>query len=167
MQKIVAAIVATALACSAAACATNSGTQTINDFGRFQQIQPGATTKAQLHAVFGQPHHVQSTPEGSVWSFYQVSERMNASGFVPFVGLVTGGSDADVTRADFHFDANGILLRSERQQRSSYVNQWAMLAETATPDGITASVEREMLALGLPFNRAEAQRVARWVDVTQ
>lgn len=147
-------------------CATNVGTQAINDFGRFQQVHAGQTTKAQLHEIFGQPHrvtYVDQTNE-SVWQYYQVRSTMNASTFIPFVGMVTGGNDLDITRGDFWFDPNGVLLRSDRQQRSRYKNQWLGMADALTRDGSVAGVEQEMQRFSLPFDRREAQLAAGWAD---
>jgi hypothetical protein len=149
-----------------AGCATNVGTQTINDFARFQGLQVGQTTKVQLFNAFGQPHRVTTIPETneSLWQYYQVTSRMNPSTFIPFVGMATGGNDLNITRADFYFDANGVFLRSQREQRSKYVNQWLGMADALTRDGSVAEVEREMTALGLPFDLREAQIAAGWAD---
>lgn len=161
------AIVAVALSFGLVGCATNVGTQSINDFGRYQQIQPGQTTKKQLHAVFGQPHVIQKidpTSE-SIWSYYQVVSRMNPTTFIPFVGLATGGNDLDITRADFYFDRNEVLLKSQREQRSKYVNQWIGMADAMTRSGQVETVKAEMDRLGLPFDKKEAQIAAGWADM--
>lgn len=163
------AIVAACVAVGLAGCATNVGTQTINDFGRYQQVQPGQTSKKQLHAIFGQPHVVKSIPETkeSVWSYYQVASRMNPTTFIPFVGLATGGNDLDMTRADFYFDVNEVLLKSQREQRSKYVNQWIGLADAMTRSYQVDAVKAEMDRLGLPFDKKEAQIAAGWADLDQ
>lgn len=161
---IVAAVVAAAIGTTA--CATNVGTQTINDFGRYQQIENGQTSKKELYAVFGQPHVIQTIPANneSVWAYYQVVSRMNPTTFIPFVGLATGGNDLDITRADFYFDADEVLLKSQREQRSKYVNQWIGLADAVTPTGQVEKVRAEMDRLGLPFDKKEAQIAASWAD---
>lgn len=151
---------------SAGGCATNVGTQTINDFAKFSQVQQGQTTKLQLYSIFGQPHRVTYIPETgeSSWRYYQVTSRMNPSTFIPIVGMVTGGNDLDVTRADFYFDPAGVYLRSQREQRSRYVNQWLGMADALTRDGSVANVEREMQKYDLPFDAREAQIAAGWAD---
>lgn len=162
---IVAAIAAAAITTSA--CATNVGTQSVNDFGRYQQLQNGQTTKVQVHEIFGQPHtvnYVAATGE-SIWQYYQVTSRMNPTTFIPFVGLATGGNDLDITRADFFFDAKDTLLRSQREQRSKYVNQWVGMGDAMTRSGQVPAVEAEMQKYSLPFDRKEAQLVAGWADM--
>lgn len=161
---IAGAVVAAALTMSA--CATNVGTQTVNDFGRFQQLENGQTTKVQVYEIFGQPHtvhYIDQTGE-SVWRYYQVTSRTNPTTYIPFVGLATGGSDLDMTRADFYFDIQDVLLRSQREQRSRYVNQWVGLADAFTRTGQVDIVEAEMQKYDLPFDRQEAQIVAGWAD---
>lgn len=166
MKKL--AIVAALVAASSltAACATNVGTQTVNDFGRYQQLQNGQTTKSQVHEIFGQPHtvnYVAATGE-SIWQYYQVTSRMNPTTLIPFVGLATGGNDLDITRADFFFDKNDVLLRSQREQRSKYVNQWVGLGDAMTRSGQVPAVEAEMQKYSLPFDKKEAQIAAGWAD---
>lgn len=165
MSKIV-AITLAALCLGAAGCATNIGTQSVNDFGRYQQITNGQTTKVQLHGVFGQPHEVRYIDETgeSIWSYFQVTSRMNPTTFIPFVGLVTGGNDLDINRADFYFDNANILLRYQREERSRYVNQWVGLGDALTPSGQVEAVRNEMTQLGLPFDQDEAEIAAGWAD---
>lgn len=166
MKKFWFAAAIVAVAFTTSACATNVGTQTVNDFGRYQQLQNGQTTKLQVHEIFGQPHTVNyvSTTGESIWQYYQVTSRMNPTTFIPFVGLATGGNDLNITRADFFFDANNTLLRTQREQRSKYVNQWVGMADAFTRTGQVAAVEAEMQKYGLSFDKREAQVAAGWAD---
>lgn len=167
MRKFIIAAAIAAAAITTSACATNVGTQSVNDFGRYQQLQNGQTTKVQVHEIFGQPHtvnYVAATGE-SIWQYYQVTSRMNPTTFIPFVGLATGGNDLDITRADFFFDANDRLLRTQREQRSKYVNQWVGLGDALTRSGQVPAVEAEMQKYSLPFDKKEAQLVAGWADM--
>lgn len=162
---ITGAVVAAALTMSA--CATNVGTQAVNDFGRFQQLEAGQTTKVQLHGIFGQPHgvsNIEQTGE-SVWSYFNIRERTNAMTYVPFVGLLAGGSDIDNIRADFYFDSNDVFLRSQREERSRYVNMWLGLGSAFTRSGQVDAVRTEMDRLNLPFDQREAELVAGWADL--
>jgi hypothetical protein len=169
MKKFLVLAIAAGACLMMAGCATNVGTQTINDFGRYQQTQPGVTTKRELHGIFGQPHEVRAIEQTgeSVWSYYQIRSQMNAMTLVPFVGMVAGGDDRDITRADFYFDPNGVLLRSQREERTRYVNSWLQLGDALTPSGQVAAVEAEMTALALPFDREEAERMAGYADLSQ
>lgn len=147
-------------------CSTNVGSQSINDFTRFQQLENGETDKVGVHEIFGQPHGVyyfEETDE-SVWNYFQVTSRMNPSTFIPYVGLVTGGNDLDIVRADFYFDQSGVLLRTQREQRSRYVNQWVGMGDALTRTGQVAVIEEEMGRLGLPFDREDAQLMTGWAD---
>lgn len=165
MKAVVLAVAAACLL--ATGCATNAGTQSVNDFGRYQQITNGQTTKPQLFQVFGQPHEVRyiDTTGESIWSYFHVTSRMNPTTFIPFVGLATGGSDLDITRADFYFGDSDVLLRYQREERSRYVNQWIGLGDALTPSGQVDSVRQEMGRLNLPFDLEEAQTAAGWADL--
>jgi hypothetical protein len=81
------------------------------------------------------------------------------------VGLATGGNDLDITRADFYFDPNEVLIKSQREQRSRYVNQWLGMADAMTRSGQVSIVEAEMKRLGLSFDKREAQIAAGWADL--
>jgi len=153
--------------CAISACTTTHGTQAVNDFGRWQQMHAGVTTKPQTFELFGQPHEVRydEASTESTWTYYHITDRMNPSTLIPIVGLVTNGSDVDVTRAEFFFDANGIFLRSRREENSRYVNSYVGIADALTPSGRVAAVEREMQLLGLPFDRRVAQDTAAWADI--
>ncbi|HYD87143.1 MAG TPA: hypothetical protein VEA80_06700 [Vitreimonas sp.] len=163
LTRTIAAVIA---AVAMTACTTTHGSQAVHDFGRWQQLQPGVTTKQELHAIFGQPHEVRYAADGgeSAWTYYHVVNRTNASTFVPFVGLVTNGSDLDITRAEFVFAADGRFARSTREQDSRYVNSYAGIGDALTPTGQVAAVEREMQTLGLPFDRRAARDAAAWAD---
>lgn len=147
---------------------TTVGTNTVNDFGRFQEAQNGSSGKADIHALFGQPHVVnQYTAGESVWRYYLISDTSNGTGYIPYVGFFAGGRDLRVTQAYFTFDSAGVLARSRREQRPRrYVNQWVGIANELTPDDTdwAAAVEQEMSGLGLPFDRREADRVASYLD---
>ncbi|MNQ92071.1 hypothetical protein D3C85_1074790 [compost metagenome] len=166
MRKFIIVAVIAAAAITTSACATNVGTQTVNDFGRYQQLKNGETSKRGVHDIFGQPHTVNYVPATgeTIWQYYQVTSRMNPTTFIPFLGLATGGNDLDITRADFFFDSKDVLLRTQREQRSKYVNQWVGLGDAMTPSGQVQAVETEMQKYDLPFDRKEAQIAAGWAD---
>ena len=89
---------------------------------------------------------------------------MNPTTFIPFVGLVTGGNDLDITQADFYFGRDEVLIRSQREQRSRYQNQWLGMGDAMTRSGQVQKVKSEMERLGLPFDAREASLVAGWAD---
>lgn len=163
-KRVCGAVIAAAL--MASGCATNVGTQAVNDFGRYHQLQAGVTTKRQVHDLFGQPHAVAQIVETgeSVWSYFNIRERTSAITYVPYVGMLAGGSDIDSVRADFYFDRNEAFLRSQREERSRYKNMWLGLGDAVTPSGEIARVRAEMERLGLPFDERQAALVAGWAD---
>lgn len=167
MKKLATAAALSIALIGVSACATNGGTQTVNDFGRYQQLQNGQTTKKQVFAIFGQPHTITYLAANgeSIWRYFQVTSRINPTTYIPFVGLATGGNDMDITRADFYFDAQDKLLKSQREQRAKYVNQWVGIGDAFTPSGQVAAVETEMKKYDLPFDKKEARQAAGWADI--
>lgn len=147
-------------------CATNVGTQAVNDFGRFQALENGKTTKQQVYQSFGQPHVVTKIDQTgeTLWRYLQVTSRMNPTTFIPFVGLATGGNDLNYTLADFYFDREDKLEKTQREQRAKYVNQWVGIGDAMTPSRQVAAVEAEMNKYGLAFDKKTARLAASWAD---
>ena len=148
------------------ACAQNLGTQAVNDFGRFTALEAGETTVLDVHRSFGQPHAVAVIDETGerMWSYASLRARTNASTYIPFVGLVTGGSDVDATVATFYFDANDQYLRAERNEQSRYKNMWLMMGDTMTRSGEAERVCAEMDRLGLQCDEQAALQNAANID---
>ncbi|MFT6461000.1 MAG: hypothetical protein ACJA0Y_000494 [Maricaulis maris] len=149
-----------------AGCASNMGTQTVNDFSRFMQLEGGVTTKADVYELFGQPHLVNQIEESgeTIWTYYSIRETMNATTYIPYLGLVTGGSDVDSTRADFFFDSGDTYIRSDREESSRYKNMWLGMGDAFTPSGQVEVVRLEMERLGLPFDERQAREYAAAAD---
>ena len=89
---------------------------------------------------------------------------MNPTTFIPFVGLATGGNDLNYTLADFYFDREDKLEKTQREQRAKYVNQWVGIGDAMTPSGQVAAVEAEMNKYGLAFDKKTARLAASWAD---
>ena len=163
------AIVAAAILSAAAVggcCATQTGTQAINDFPRFQALELGKSTKQQVYKAFGQPHEVvrSARTDQTLWPYFQVTVRINPTSLVPYVGLVTGSKDIDFTKADFAFEPDGTLETTDRERGAKYLNQWVEMANALTPGSRSASVEIEMKAQGLHFDKKAARKAAKWVN---
>lgn len=162
-MKIVAAtslVMAVSVLC---ACTTTTGPGVLSDLSAFQALEARPTTKREVYAVFGQPHEVTRTgPDQTVWRYLRVTARTNLSGFIPYVGLITGGKDLSVTKAELVFDRDDRLVTSQRRQQSRYLNQWAQLADTLTPNARAADVAKEMKAYGLAFDGKVARKAASW-----
>lgn len=147
------------------ACTTTTGPKALNELGVFEALEARPTTKREVYAAFGQPHEVtRAGPGQTVWRYVMVTARTNPSGFIPYVGLVTGGKDLSVTKAQFVFDHDDRLKTSRRQQQVQYLNQWVQLADALTPSARAADVSAEMKAYGLAFDRKAARKAASWVD---
>lgn len=163
-KAIVAAVIMSTAAVGG--CATQTGPQAINDFPRFQALELGKTTKQQVYKAFGQPHEVvrSDRTDQTLWRYFQVTARINPTSLIPYVGLVTGGKDIDFTKADFAFEPDGTLETTNRERGAKYLNQWVEMANAMTPSSRSASVEIEMKAQGLQFDKRAARKAAKWVD---
>ena len=141
-------------------CASNYGSQQIDDFGRYTQLQSDQTTKEQTYDLFGQPHDVRNLGNGeSVWTYYSVSMSMNGATFVPIVGLFVGGSNAQTRIANFYFDSESIYQKVETLTRQQYVNQWVGIASIGAENDEMVRVDDEMTKLGLPFDQTLARQM--------
>ena len=147
-------------------CAQNLGTQAVNDFGRFTALEAGETTVMDIHRSFGQPHAVAVIDETGerMWSYASLRARTNASTYIPFVGMVTGGSDVDATVATFYFDASDRYLRAERNEQSRYKNMWLMMGDSMTRSGESDRVCAEIARLDLECDEQAAVQNAANID---
>jgi hypothetical protein len=161
------AIVVAVLLIFTSGCASNHGTQTVNDFNRFMKLENAVTRKNGVFDLFGQPHEVRKVQEtgGTIWTYYAITGKVNAATYIPYINLVAGGNDFETTRADFFFDAGGVLINSNREQSARYKNMWLGLGDGLTASGEVEKVEAEMEALGLPFDRELAKDYATAADV--
>jgi hypothetical protein len=141
-------------------CASNYGSQQIDDFGRYTQLQAEQTSKEQTYDLFGQPHDVRYLENGeSVWIYYSVSMTMNGATFVPLVGLIAGGSNAQARIANFYFNSENTYQKVETLTKQQYVNQWVGIATIAVENDEMQRVDDEMTKLGLPFDQNIARQM--------
>ncbi len=56
------------------------------------------------------------------------------------------------------------MSKIERLAGAKYRNQWVGLADAVVPTPYAASVEVEMRASGLVFDKVAARRAAAWAD---
>jgi hypothetical protein len=144
-------------------CATNVGNRNISDFGRYMNLEKNVSTKKDVFKEFGQPHDVNYIPnDESIWTYYYSKMTMSGATFVPFIGLVAGGSNTDTTISDFYFNVDGKYSKLSSSNSAKYVNQWVGIAkgvkELAT-DKKHVRVEKEMQKLELPFDKKTANSV--------
>lgn len=127
-----------------------------NDFGRYTQLEKGVTTKGEVYKVFGQPADVQYGSNGSSeWDVVSMKMRTAGATYVPIIGLFAGGTRQDIRVASFQFDAAGKFQSVETFEHSVYANQWEMLARAGSSFSSPSfeRVQREMLTLGLPYDK--------------
>jgi len=142
------------------ACATNYGSSQIQDFGKFTSLEKDVTTKQVVYEEFGQPHDVSYFESGeSAWDYFRVKISMNAATFIPIVGLVAGGSDADASIATFFFDELGKFQKVQTSSKKQYVNQWVGMATVAAKNDEMDRVGEEMEKLELPFDQDLARKM--------
>lgn len=159
-------LIVVVLALASSACATRAGNDQINDFSKFQALEVGTTSKADIHREFGQPYDVAYSETGeSTWLYYMAVMRMNPLTVIPFVGLVAGGSDADARVAQFWFDAESKYQRNTSRTKSAYVNMWTGLAQVANSNVEATRTRAEMEKLGLPFDQKQANWMKGMADV--
>tara|TARA_Y100001934_G_scaffold207526_1_gene245432 strand:- start:560 stop:1069 length:510 start_codon:yes stop_codon:yes gene_type:complete len=143
-----------------AGCATNYGATQIDDFGRYTQLVKSETSKEGVFELFGQPHDVTYFGDSqSVWTYYSVSMTMSGATFVPIVGLVAGGNNADVRIANFYFSPDGRYQKVESLTKGQYVNQWIGMGTVAVKNDEMERVDEEMTRLGLPFDQVLARQM--------
>jgi outer membrane protein assembly factor BamE (lipoprotein component of BamABCDE complex) len=95
------------LALSLAGC-VSVGTQVSEE--QAAQFKKGVTTEAEVIAKLGPPDSTMRADDGSkVDSYTYMKSSANAVDFIPYVGLLAGGSTGKYTTVAFSFDGNGVL----------------------------------------------------------
>jgi hypothetical protein len=143
-----------------AGCATNFGSKTVDDFGRYTQLEKDATDKVGVYDIFGQPHDVTYLASGEcMWTYYAVSASMNGATFVPIVGLFAGGTNNTVRIGYIYFDQENLYQKVETQTKEQYVNQWVGIATIADENDEKDRVLEEMTKYDLPFDQTIADQM--------
>lgn len=140
------------------------GNDAIDNPSKFLNIREGKSTKEDVYAVFGQPHDVEYSLDGtqSLWTYFKVETAPNGWSYVPYVGLLAGGVNKDTTTLYLFFDTQSRLLRMQDTKKSEYENDWAGMARMAAQgnrDDRAEHVSREMAKIGKPFDEKLAHRV--------
>jgi hypothetical protein len=150
-----------AIACFTPSCAINQGNTSIKDFGKYSDLQKGVSTKATVYKNFCQPHNVEYINQSSQWSYYNTQSNISGATFIPFVGLVAGGTNNQIFAADFFFSPRGILQNYSTNEKKSFTNSFV-----GTVRGIGSHmkntqanrVKAEMDKLGYPYDKSEARK---------
>jgi len=155
-----------ALTVFSSACATNYGARQIQDFGKYSELEKGATTKQGVYELFGQPHDVTYLESAdSVWTYYSVTMTNNALTYIPFVGLLAGGSDTNASIASFFFDPLQIFQKVQTSSKAQYTNMWVGMATILADNSEVDRVSEEMEKLDLPFDQQLAMQMQGTDDI--
>ena len=142
-------------------CSVNQGNNSIKDFGRYSELQKGKSTKKEVHNVFGQPHDVNHVSQSSRWTYYNLQSSMSGASFIPFVGLVAGGMNDQITTAEFFFSANGNLQSYSTNEKTKFTNSFIGVGQgiaSHMSNNQADRVKAEMSQLGLPYDELEARK---------
>ena len=144
-------------------CATY-GNKSIDDPKKFLNVQEGTSTKLGIYGIFGQPQDVDYATDSSrsMWTYFKVESSPNAWSYVPYLGIIAGGTNEDITKTYFFFDSTGRLIRTQANKKSDSENSWAGLGRIASQgnrDDRAAHVAAEMAKIGKPFDEKAAHKV--------
>ena len=103
-------VVAVGLTLALLGCAS-SGTEV--DPAKVQAFQKGKTTYGDVFRSLGLPQTDFVANDGTrVVSYTNIDARPRAVDFIPYIGLLAGGSDAKTSEYVFDFDKDGVLTAS-------------------------------------------------------
>lgn len=68
------------------------------------QITKNKTTKSEITALLGEPDTRTTLDNGNEeWTYFMNNNQLDATTFIPFVGLLTGGSHTQAKRLEIEF----------------------------------------------------------------
>jgi len=140
------------------------GNKSLDDPKKYLNIREGKSTKNDVYDVFGQPQDVDYSDDRaqSMWTYFKVETSPNAWSYVPYLGILAGGSNEDVTKVYFVFDVNQRLIRMQNNKSSDSQNTWVAMGRMASQgnrDDRAQHVAAEMAKLGKPFDKKLAHDV--------
>lgn len=84
------------------------------------KIVKNKTTKSEITSALGEPDTRTTLDSGNEsWRYFMVNNQINASSFIPFVGLFTGGSQSQARTLDIDF-------------KGDIVSQWSFSENNST-----------------------------------
>ena len=149
------------IACLLSSCSVNQGNTAIKDFGKYANLEKNKTTKTQVYKSFGQPHNVEYVSSSSQWTYYNTQSSMSGATFIPFVGLIAGGTNNQIFAADFFFNAKGILENYSTNEKRNFTNSFVGTARgigSHLKNTQAERVEAEMRNSGFPYDKKEARK---------
>jgi outer membrane protein assembly factor BamE (lipoprotein component of BamABCDE complex) len=142
-------------------CSVNQGNNSIKDFGRYSSLQKGNSTKKEIYNTFGQPHDVNAVSSSSRWTYYNLQSSMSGASFIPFIGLIAGGTNDQITTAEFFFTSQGKLQNYSTSEKTKFTNSFVGSVQgiaSHLSDNQSNRVQTEMERLALPFDKLEARK---------
>jgi hypothetical protein len=142
-------------------CSVNQGNNAIKDFGRYSSLQKGSSVKKEIYNTFGQPHDVNYVSSSSRWTYYNLQSTMSGATFIPFIGLIAGGTNDQITTAEFFFTSQGKLQNYSTSEKTKFTNSFVGSAQgiaSHMSNNQANRVQTEMERLELPFDKLEARK---------
>jgi hypothetical protein len=140
------------------------GNKTLDDPKRYLNVREGKSTKLDIYQVFGQPQDVDYSDDRSqsMWTYFKVETSPNAWSYVPYIGMIAGGTNEEATKVYFFFDSESRLIRMQTNKTSDSENSWVGMGRVMSKgkrDERADRVEAEMAKIGKPFDKKAAHRV--------
>jgi len=156
-------VVVLAVGATLCSCATY-GNRSIDDPRKLLNVQEGKSTKRDVYGIFGQPQDVNYSTDASrsMWTYFKVEASPDAWCYVPYLGLIAGGTSEDITRVYFVFDSRDKLIRMQTNKKSDSENSWMALGRMASQgnrDDRAVRVSAETAKIGKPFDAKAAHDV--------
>lgn len=145
-------------------CCTHLGNPALEDVNNFMTLKKGLDSKESIYAKFGQPADViysNVSASTSVWTYVRSDMHPNGWSYVPYVGLLAGGTNQETTKAFFSFDGAGHFVEVHTGKDSSYVNGLGGLGGmiAGRSRNQVQRVQDEMNRMGKPFDHKQAVRL--------
>ena len=83
------------------------------------QFKRGETTEAQIVAALGKPTTITTTNGSRTLAYTGVYAQARPSSFIPFIGVLVGGTDSQVSHVVFKMDEGGKLADVTSSQSTS------------------------------------------------
>lgn len=142
---------------------THLGNPGLEDVNNFMTLRKGIDNKETIYAKFGQPADVvypNGTASSSTWVYVRSDMHPNGWSYVPYVGILAGGTTQETMKAIFSFDIAGRFVDVHTGKDSSYVNGLAGVGGliAGRSRNQVQRVHEEMDRLGKPFDHKLAVR---------
>ncbi len=157
-------LICLAFVCVALCNCQTYGNKTLDDPRKYLNLREGKSTKLDIYQVFGQPQDVDYSNDRSqsMWTYFKVETSPNAWSYVPYIGMIAGGTNEEATKVYFFFDSERRLIRTQTNKTSDSENEWVGMGRVMSKgkgDERAERVEAEMAEIGKPFDRKAAHRV--------